>query len=238
VMAASLLVAAGAYLVGSALSKVYQSSGVIRVTVLSQQGISDPVVTAGNDLASQIAQLADAQPVIDMAARSLGLRAGDLSDKINGSTLGAQNLVQVTATGSSPDSAMRRSTAATMSLAGYQQSLNASAVNQYLATVQAALVPLQSKIQGIYARIATDSPTLRAADTLQLETLLTTRSQVIGQVSRDAASSRPYLQAVSYSSAPSVVYPKPALYALVAFLVALILAGRLAFTVVSRRTRQ
>ncbi|HEY6396753.1 MAG TPA: hypothetical protein VIX82_04790, partial [Solirubrobacteraceae bacterium] len=122
--------------------------------------------------------------------------------------------------------------------AEYEQSLNGSSVNRYLTTVQAALAPLQQSIDATYARIAKDSAVRRAADTLQLETLLATRSQVLGEVSRDVASSRPDLQIVSASSAPSVVYPRPALYALVAFLAAVIIAGRVAFIVVSRRTRQ
>lgn len=238
VLAISLIVAGIAYLVGSVLSSTYESSGVISVTVLSQQGISDPVVMAGNDLASQIAQLADSEPVRAIAARSLGVSESTLTNQITGSTLAAQNLVQVSATGSSQSIAMARAAAATRALAQYQQTLTAAAVQHYLSTVDSALEPLSRNIQATYARIAGDSAVVRAADTLQLETLLSTRSQVIGQVSRDAASNRPDLQVVSQSSSPTVVYPRPALYALVAFLVSLILAGRLAFMVVGRRTRR
>ncbi|HEY6398369.1 MAG TPA: hypothetical protein VIX82_13030, partial [Solirubrobacteraceae bacterium] len=105
VLAVALLVGAIAYGVGSALPSVYQSSGVIRVTVLSQQGLSDPTVIAANDLATQIAQLATSQPVLSMAAGRLGVGAGSLTDKISGSTIGAQNLVQVSATADSRESA-------------------------------------------------------------------------------------------------------------------------------------
>jgi capsular polysaccharide biosynthesis protein len=238
VLAISLLIGALAYVVGTALPSVYQSTGLIRVTVLSQQGINDQVVTASNDLASQVAQLAVSQPVVGMAAQSLGVGTGSLNGKITGSTLGAQNLVQVTATASSRGAAARRAAAATVALARYQQSLNGAAVNQYVAMVAGALGPLDRSIQTTSGRIAKDSALLRPADAVQLETLLATRSQVVGQVSRDAASNVPRLQVVSATSNPSTVYPKPALYALVAFLVALIVTGRLAFMVVSRRPRQ
>lgn len=235
VVAVSLLIAAIAYVVGSALPAVYQSSGLVRIVVLSQQGRSDGVVTAENDTATQLVQLAESQPVLDSAGASLGVSSGSLGGKITASTLGAQNLVQVQATGDSPRSARARAIAATQALAAYAGGLNAQAVGQYLSGVQSALGPISQQISATYARISKDSAVLRAADTLELETLLATRSQVVGQVARDAASNRTSLQVVSYSSAPSVVYPKPALYALVAFIAALILVGRLGFMAVSRR---
>ena len=235
VVANSLLIAAIAYVVGSALPGVYQSSGLVRVVVLSQQGRTDGVVTAENDTATQLVQLAGSQPVLDSAAASLGESSASLSGKITASTLGAQNLVQVQATGDSRASARARALAATQALAAYVGGLNAQTVQQYLGTVQSALGPISRQISATYARISKDSAVLRAADTLQLETLLSTRSQVIGQVARDAASNRTSLQVVSYSDAPSVVYPKPALYALVAFIAALILVGRLGFMAVSRK---
>ncbi len=235
VVAISLLVAGIAYVVGSALPSVYQSSGLIRVVVLSQQGTSDSVVTAENDAATQLVQLVDSQPVIRTAAASLGVSPASLSGKITGSTLGAQNLVQVQAMGDSKASARAGAFAATRALAEYAGGLDSQAVGQYLSTVERALGPISRQITATYARLAKDSAILRTADTLELETLLATRSQVVGQVARDVASNRTSLQVVSYSGAPSVVYPKPALYALVAFIAALILVGRLAFMAVGRR---
>jgi capsular polysaccharide biosynthesis protein len=235
VVAASLLIAAIAYVVGSALPAVYQSSGLVRVVVLSQQGRTDVVVTAENDTATQLVQLAGSQPVLDSAAASLGASSGSLSGKITASTLGAQNLVQVQATGDSRASARERAKAATLALADYVGGLNAQTAAQYLGTVQSALGSISRQISATYARISKDSAVLRAADTLQLGTLLASRSQVIGQVARDAASNQTSLQVVSDSGAPSVVYPKPSLYALVAFIAGLILVGRLGFMAMSRR---
>jgi hypothetical protein len=235
VVAVSLLIAAVAYVVGSALPAVYQSSGLVRVVVLSQQGRTDGAVTAENDTATQLVQLADSQPVLDSAAAQLGVSSGSLAGKITASTLGAQNLVQVQATGDSRGRARARALAVTQAVARYVGGLNTQAAVQYLDTAQSALGPISRQISATYARISKDSAVLRAADTLELETLLATRSQVVGQVARDAASNQTSLQVVSYSGAPSVVYPKPALYALVAFIAALILVGRLGFMAVSRR---
>lgn len=232
---ASLGLAAIAYAIGTSLSSTYQSFGLIRVAVPSQQGAIDPVVTAANDTASQYAQLVSSQPVATLTAARLGVSPATLRGKISGSTTGAQNLVQVAVTGDSAAAATRRAAAATISVQHYISALNASASSQYLAEVQRGLAPVDRQITRALVRIARTRPSGRSANTVVLQALNTQRAQLLGEVARDAASNRPTLQLVESSSPATVVSPKPKLYALVALVVGLIVFGRLAFVLVRRQ---
>ena len=94
------IVAGGvAYGIGHSLQSVYQASGTIRIALPSQGGLSDPVVIASNDLATQYAQLVDTPQVRALAAASLAVAPASLDGKLSGSTVSAQNLLKVTATG-------------------------------------------------------------------------------------------------------------------------------------------
>lgn len=232
---ASIGLAVIAYGVGKTLPPTYQSSGMIRVAVPSQQGVVDPVVTAANDTASQYAQLASSQPVAAMTAARLHLSSTALRGKINGSTVGAQNLVQVTVSSGSAGGATSGAAAATASLQRYITGLNSAAGAQYIAEVQSSLAGVNRRIGKLTVRIARDTPSAAAANAVVLESLNSERDQLLGQVARDAASNRPTLQLVQASSPASVVSPQPKLYALAAFVVGLIISGRLAFVLVRRR---
>jgi hypothetical protein len=234
-LAVSVLVAGVAYVVGKALPSTYQSYGVIRIVLASQGGISDPVVTAANDTATQYAQLAASAPVTALAARTLQIPASTLRGKITGSTLGAQNLVQVIATAPSSSSAMRRAAAASAALQRYLTNLNAQESAQYVARVQNSLAQVTAEVRALSARLAQDSPTQRATDAILLESLNNQHDQLLGQVARDAASNQPTLQVVDSATPATVLVPVPKLYALVAFIVALIITGRAAFVLTMRR---
>ena len=214
---------------GSALPATYSSDGLIRVALASQQGIQDPVVTAANDIASQYAQLASSQPVQVLTAAKLGVAPKSLDGKINGSTLSAQNLVQVTATGDSSSVAVARAGAATTSLQQYVTRLNAQQTAQYVSDAQSGLQQTNANIAQLSARLAKDSPANRTSDSIVIASLNGTRDQLLGQIARDAAGNQPSLQVVEVASSPSKTSPKPWLYALVAFVVALIISLRVAY---------
>lgn len=214
---------------GSVLPATYSSDGLIRVALASQQGIQDPVVTAANDIASQYAQLASSQPVTILTAAKLGVTPRSLDGKINGSTLSAQNLVQVTATGDSSSVAVARAGAATTSLQQYVTKLNAQQTGQYVSVAQSGLRQTNANIAQLSARLAKDSPAGRTADSLVIASLNSTRDQLLGQIARDAAGNQPALQVVEVASPASKTLPKPWLYALVAFVVALIISLRVAY---------
>lgn len=231
----SVAVAAIAYGVGKLLPATYQSSGLIRVAVASQGGINDPVVTAANDTATQYAQLASAQPVATLAASRLGLSPSSLSGTISGSTVSAQNLVQVSVTADSAGAAVRRASAASLALQRYVTGLNARESAQYVARVQQSLTQVNQQIRTLTGRLATDSGSEALSDTAVLQSLESQQASLLGDVARDAASSQPSLQVVQAAAAATVLSPQPKLYALVAFVVALIITGRAAFVLSGRR---
>jgi capsular polysaccharide biosynthesis protein len=227
----ALAVAGVAYGVGSLLTKTYQSYGLIRVALPSQQGIIDAVVTAANDTASQYAQLASSQPVQALTAKKLGVAPSTLDGKISGSTFGAQNLVQVTVTGRSRAAATARTSAATSSLLEYVSGLNASAGSSYLTEAQRGLADINRRLARITARLAKDRAAQRSTDTILANSLAIQQDQLQGQIARDAASDHPSLQLVDSATSPTLVSPQPLLYAAVAFVVALVVAVRVAFAV-------
>jgi capsular polysaccharide biosynthesis protein len=231
----SVAVAGIAYGVGKKLPATYQSSGLIRIALASQNGISDPVVTAANDTATQYAQLASSQPIQRLAAQQLRVPVNSLDGKISGSTLGAQNLVQVTATASSPGTAAARADAASAALERYITRLNTQESAQYVGGVQRSLGQINQEISTITDRLARETAGQASTDTVLLDSLNAQRIQLLGQVARDAASNQPTLQVVNRSSSASEVSPQSKLYAVVAFVVALIITGRVAFALVRRR---
>jgi capsular polysaccharide biosynthesis protein len=226
----SLVAAAGAYAIGLALPSVYQSNGTFRVVVPTQIGIQDPNVTAGNDLATQYAQLASSNDIRDLTARRLGVTPSSLNGKIVGSTVAAQNIVQVTASGSSQSLAQDRTGAALASLRSYVEHLNALLNVQYVANVKRGLTsPLIAGTAGS-AKVTPVTPVTQLSGSLA-----GIQAQVLGQVVRDAAGNQPALQTVDPANSASKTSPRPPLYAVVAFIVALLITSRLAFVLGRRR---
>ena len=218
-VAVSLLAAALAYAIGHRLPAVYQSSGMIRVATATQSGIADTDVTADNDLASQYAQLVATSPVLTLTAKSLRLPPKDLSGEISGSTIGAQNLLAVTASASTPTAAVARAQAAVYAVALYLSQLTAQFNTSYA-------VLLQSRIRNTAipgdtgAKLA---PQIAAA-------FDTARATALFEALRDAAGNQPSFQVISAAGAADQTAPKPKLYALVAVVVAFLLSLRVALT--------
>lgn len=231
----SLVIGAIAYVVGKAVPSTYQSSGLIRVAVPSQQGAIDPVVTAANDIASQYAQLASSAPVAARAATGLGVSAGSLHDKITGSTVSGQNLVQVTASARSARTASARAAAASAALTSYITELNNQAASRYVSGVNRGLTTINRSLAQLTSQLRQAKGSTRAADSAAIQSLANQRDSLLGQVARDAASNEPSLQVVNAAAGASLTSPRPKLYALVAFIVALLLTGRAAFVLSGRR---
>jgi capsular polysaccharide biosynthesis protein len=218
----SVLVAAAAYGIGHALPKTYQSSGEIRIGVPSQSGLQDPNVTAANDLATQYAQLVGTSSVRALTAKALGVTPSSLSGKLSGATVAAQNIVQVAATGDSSAQATARAVAALQATKGFLGGLTRAQNAEYLSNVDAGLKSMNN------ATALSASPGTGAA-------VGGARVQLIGQAYRDAAGNQPSFQIVDTASSGAETSPRPKLYALVAFIVALIVTGRVAFVAAARR---
>jgi capsular polysaccharide biosynthesis protein len=217
----SVLVAAIAYGVGHSLTATYQASGTIRVSVPSENGTSDPDVTAANDLATQYVQLVNSTPVEELASKRLGVPAVDLSGQISGSAVAAQNLLQVTASGSTPSEAVARAQAAVQAVKAYLTSLSSQTGQQYLNSIRTALAS-ELGGRGSGAKGAGSSA-------LAASSIASARAQVLAQGVRDMAGNTPSFQIIDPTGSATETAPKPKLYALIAFIVALLISGRIAF---------
>ncbi len=224
--AVSVLAAVLAYGIGHRLPPVYQSSGTIRVATATQNGIADSNVTAENDLASQYAQLVGSNSVVAMTAKALGVPPQTLSGKISGSTVGAQNVLEVTATASTAGAAVARAQAAASAVALYLTQLTVQFNTAYA-------IRLESRIRNTALPGETapnQPPQVLAANANSRETALF-------QALRDAAGNQPSFQIVDAAGAAAQTAPKPKLYAIVAFVVVLLLSLRVAFVLRSPARR-
>ena len=234
-MIVAVVVAGVVYEVSKGLPATYQASGTFRVTVPNQIGINDSVVTASNDLASQYAQLATAQSVEDAAAATLGVGPSTLNGQITASTVAAQTLVQVNASGPSPSVADARAQAATQALVTYIDSIPHSPGLNYAHLVSRGLVPIDTQITQVEARLKNDDQNQRQSDLIALTSLISQRDQAAQSVATNTAGGQPSLKVVSPGGGAAVSYPKPSLYALIGFLVALVIALRLAYALGNRQ---
>jgi len=215
----SVLAAIAAYGIGHRLPAVYQASGTIRVATATQSGIADSNVTAENDLASQYAQLVSSGPVVAMTAKALGAPPQALSGTISGSTVGAQNVLEVAATAGTPTGAVQRARAAVSAVALYLTQLTAQFNTAYM-------ISLESRIRNTPI-LGSKTPSLSAPAVVAA--FANSRATALFQALRDATGNQPAFQIVNDGGSASQTAPKPKLYALVAFLVVLLLSLRVAF---------
>lgn len=230
-----LVVAAIVYVVANTLPATYESNAQFRVTVPNQAGLTEATVLAANDLATQYAQLASASTVINAAAKTLKIAPSELSGEVSGSTVKAQNLVQVTASTDSPGTARERASAVAIALRKYIDGINTRQSATYARNVTNGLLPLDEEIAKYTKRLNKASETERQSINLLLGSLLSQRQQVLASTARDTAAGRPTLQGIASASAASKTSPRPKLYALVALIAAGLVSGRIAFLLLRRR---
>ena len=241
----AVVIGAIVYVVSDSLTKSYHASGTFRVTVPNQQGINDTVVTAANDLATQYVQLVSSAPVVDRAAKRLGVAPSSLNGSITASTVAAQNIVQVTASSHSPSIASARASAATYALVHYIETINSGQAVQYSHTINRSLIPLNRQIASLTAQISAAQAKPSAAnnakvvnDQTVLSSLLAQRQQTAQQLATNAAGGQPTIQLVSPGGTASIAYPKPSLYAVIGFIIALLITLRIAFLLTVARRRR
>jgi capsular polysaccharide biosynthesis protein len=226
------VVVAGVVYAGSKhLSATYQANASFVVEIPAEGGLSDPTVTAANDIATQYAQLATAAPVLDAAAKTLKVNASTLSGKIQGSTISAQNIVQVTASATDPGRATAIAQAVDVALVEYIRQLESSTGAQFNAKANVLLAPLNAEITGLRTKIAGERLSRRGPDESALQTLIAQQASEISQLATDTAGSQPSLQVVSGGASASQIAPKPKEYAVIGLVVALILALRAVYVI-------
>jgi|GEM_PF-2643032 len=231
------LVAGGAvYAISTQMPATYESSAVLRVAAQRDQSGPSTAATASNDLASQYAQLVTSSSTLDGAARALGTNRASLNGKVAGETVAAQNLIRVTSQGDEPAQSAARANAVARSLDGYIRRLGTRQADRYGRALAERLRPLNTSIRSARAALANSSKSDRGEAASLLSSLLVQRSQLQSSSATSQAGSQPAVDLVSRADPGGQIAPKPQLYAIVAFIVALLLAAQLSVAVLSRRT--
>jgi capsular polysaccharide biosynthesis protein len=226
---APVAVAVCVYAISSTLAPRYEASSTLRIVAQGANGLSDQLVTASNDLASQYAQLADAPPVIHRAARALHIPASELDGEVSGGTVAAQNLISIAARADNSTAAVRRSQAVAVAFIDYASSLNERQASVYSRSVQDRLKPLDSEIAAARKLLNRGDPSQRNSTALVYSNLLVQRQQLVTSLAQSAAASQPGVQLVAPAASASKVQPKPVLYALVALVAAALVAARIGY---------
>lgn len=232
---AAVVVAALVFAISDRLPASYQSSAVVRVSVQATDGISDPSVTAANDLASQFAQLASTAPVVEAAEAHLGSQAGNIGGQVTAGTIAAQNLIRISVKGSNPTQAQERTTAVANAFVAYIEHIDAAQANAYAHAVTSKLGPLDREIAAVRKTLASGNPEVQRNAAALLSSLVGEQQTVFSSVAQGAAAAKPNVQLVAPGGTGTKTSPRPLLYAAVGFLVTILLLGRLLYVLGSRR---
>jgi capsular polysaccharide biosynthesis protein len=239
VVCASLAVAAVVFVVSHAIHGTYSSSSTVAVNV-SGSDINDTSLGADN-LASQYAQQVNATPVLQQASTKLD-GAGIPSGSISGGAVGAQNAIAIKATAPSATLAQARATAVTNAFVAYVDQEVTRQAAGYVSSATTALKPLAAQIAHVQSQLAarsTSASSSSSSSTAALEeelgTLTAQRAAALASIAETSVAGGASVTIVGAAGAGVKTAPKPTLYALVGFLVALLITGRLAFYLAARK---
>jgi uncharacterized protein involved in exopolysaccharide biosynthesis len=226
----ALVVGGATYGVTSQLDPRYEASATVQVALLGGNATSEGV-TAANDLASQYAQIIDSDPVVEPVARKLHLSADEVRDNVEGATVNEQNLISVSAKAGSGAEASEIATTTARTLVRYVTKSVASQATSVNEEALAQLKPLDDQIRSLRKKMAGASKKEQEsqqflANQQSLATLEAQRAATIGDIARTGVSGRPSLQVLNPAGTGKKVSPKPVLYAIAAFVIALLLAAQ------------
>ena len=239
VIIASFVVAGVVLVVSHSLPAKYSSSATVAISV-SGSDINDTSLGADN-LASQYAQQVNATPVLERAQQILG--AGIPSTSVSGGAVGAQNVVAIHVAADSASLAQRRAAAITTAFVAYVNDSVTKQATNYATSAQAQLAPLSVQIRQVQSelnsRSVNSSTTTTDSATAVLEqevgTLEAERAAALSAIAQTSVAGRPSVVVVDDAGAGGKTAPKPGLYALVGFIVALLVFSRLAVYRLARR---
>ncbi|HTX12191.1 MAG TPA: hypothetical protein VME22_26480 [Solirubrobacteraceae bacterium] len=237
VLLGALAIGAATYVVSKAIPATYSSSSTIAVNVTGTD--ANDATLGANNYASQYAQLIGATPVLNAAGQTLGRDASGLSAAITGGTVGGQNLVSIRASGDSPQQAQVRAAAVTDAFIKYMDRQTLAQGRAFEKNAIAGLTPLNSDITHLSKELAQihdqTSSHYQTVET-SLTNVLTQRTTQLSTIATTAASGEPTLSVINQAGVGSETAPRPSLYALAAFIVALLIVGRAVVYFASRES--
>lgn len=216
VLALSLLIAGGVYLLSSQRAEVFEASVRLRLVpaeVASGQRASE---TETAFLTTSYAELASSDAVLTRAATALGTDVDAIESDTDVEPADTPGFIDVSASAGSPEEAADIATALSTALV-------AAVEERQQQTLAAATEPLQAELERIGDQLANlpidvvDRPILQARYDALLQALITRQVQAVDQVD--------VVSPARTEDAP--VSPRPQRDALFAFLVALVVNGEL-----------
>jgi hypothetical protein len=232
----AVIAGAGVYVISSGLPATFQSSTTVRVAIQSTSDVNDATVTASNDLASQYAQIASVGSVVAAARKGLDGADAQLSTAdIAAATVAAQNLVKITVNGADAGQAERRANAVGPAFVRVLQALNGRQAAQYATQVTGKLGPIDQSIASTKRELKGGTQDSRRNAAIVLASLIVQRQQVQATVAQNVAAMQPNITLVAGAGPGGKVSPKPQLYAIVGFIIVLLVVGRVLVVAAARR---
>jgi polysaccharide biosynthesis transport protein len=227
-LSASVLVAACVFVALSLQSKTYEASAELNVNAGQSASNSSGLQDVTPFLAQTYAQLAQTRPVLADAARRSGLHISEstAAQRISTQTPGDIGLIELSATGPSPQAAVDLAR-------GASGALVAAVASQQRQALQAQVAPLQNEINQLTNQL--NSPNLSDSQRSALESQYQTAYQALYTAEAQPTNSLSIVSPAEAGSSP--VAPKPKSYALLAFLTALVVLAELsvAYEIVTDR---
>jgi capsular polysaccharide biosynthesis protein len=239
-----VVVAVLVFLISSVAPKVYSSSATVSIAAASTPGGSaEDQALASNDLAAQDAQVVNTNAVLAAASKATGASSSELGSHLSSGTVAAQNLVQITMQSSNADQAQQWAHAVATSFKSVLLSRAATNAAELQKSVNTQAASLDSQIAGLKVQIAADGDPPAGSAALavlesqenQLTNLETSRATLTSNTAIAVASEQPDVSIVVSGTAPVKESPKPALYALIGALIALLVGCQLAVVMARRR---
>jgi hypothetical protein len=214
--------------VSSALHDRYEDSALVRIVLNSAPGPSQDSTTASNQLASQYTQLIDTEEALGFAAQSVGTTVSELKDKVSAGTVQDQNVLRVTARGSSADRTTQVANAVAQSFAAYIRRDSALRAFSYASDVRRRLRPLDRAIASARRRSGSRFQSVAIKAQAELSGLVAQSQRVIADLAERTVGGQLQVDIPEPADGASKTFPRPGLFAVVAAILAALLGMQLA----------
>ena len=234
-----VVVLAGAvtYAVSSSVPASYKASSELRVSVNGSNGLGQDSIQASNELTAQLVQLLPTNAVLAKPAASLGMTPSALQSAVSVGSVAQENLLQISATGSSPAQARQRASTVTTAFLRYMRNDARVQAASYMNALQGGIQSMSSKLGKLETQLSQASATdTRAATVIegQIASIQAQEQTLRTDLAQREASSAPVIQQLQAAGDGSKVSPRPTLYAIVALIVAAFVAAQV-LTLTERR---
>ena len=234
-----VVVLAGAvtYAVSNSVPATYKASSELRVSVNGSNGLGQDSIQASNELTAQLVQLLPTNAVLAKPAASLGMTPSALQSAVSVGSVAQENLLQISATGSSPAQARQRASTVTNAFLRYMRNDARVQASSYMNALQGGIKSMSSKLAKLETQLNQASATdTRAATVIegQIASIQAQEQTLRTDLAQREASSAPIIQQLQAAGDGSKVSPRPTLYAIVALIVAAFVAAQV-LTLTERR---